>query len=676
MLRRKTMLNALLVALLVISFWALQGRAEEGPRVRVSGGITLNNVLQRLLFTWNSKVPVTGSDWEAGENVSISLHGPLNSPGVAPGDLPLGVLTADSEGELSGVVTIPFDSGISGPSARIPRPGYYEVRATGGASGTAVAAHKINLCPSASLVAGLIDWGRERGGRDGVLPGFLHDLSPERTEPEWAAVWGELPVAASGIIAESAAGGDEPPSLISPSDFPTRHYAHDANFFFQPDPAFRWIIGTANYFQNLPEQTPVEVGRMEIEWETLNAGTTFAYGLGNIGLPLYANPTAGDRIFTVGRWILDTRHPEGGSRTEIHPPRMMATIRKRPSVTQDNGSRATQVDIYVSGHGGGANQFPSGLSQILGQGGLGGGRIQDALNASDQALYYRAGPLPPPLVPVFGFIAFQLTGLSLLGPIFPTAGPSAFSWGTTAPEFHPVNDMDYDFDVALPPAPDEATAPRVEVITHAQHSTAVTEVITYTGKEEGLPTTAHIHLPYLGADNGIYARTLKFAWDVFSPPRKHFRVSVDRIRVRDSAGEWRLWADVSGQWINVTNLAPAKFLPTANGQVIDLPGTVFDVYLRNNQKLRVLTQGYRAACLDHLFGQFFGVSALSPYLSGLALFQMCGLADNQNLGSALLELPARPSVAGHYVVDSTDGSPAGSHFQMEVTVEFIPGDDD
>ena len=38
-----------------------------------------------------------------------------------------------------------------------------------------------------------------------------------------------------------------------------------------------------------------------------------------------------------------------------------------------------------------------------------------------------------------------------------------------------------------------------------------------------MPTTAHVHLPYQGADNGVYARTLLFAWDAFSPPGKHFR---------------------------------------------------------------------------------------------------------------------------------------------------------
>ncbi len=673
MLRRKTMLNALLLALLAISFWALQGRANERPEVNVTGGITLNGVLQPLLFTWNSPMPVAGSDWQASENVSISLHGPLNSPGVTPGDLPLGVLTADGDGELSGVITIPFDSGISGPSTRIPRPGHYEVRATGAVSGTAVAEHGINLCPGTFVPAAGFDWGHERGGRDGVFPSFLHDFSPERTDPEWAAGWDELPVAVYGTIAPTDVNGDDQPAQISSNDNPALHYGHDNNFIVVPDAQFRWVIGTNNYFQELEPNAPqTELGRLEVEWETLNGGNTSTYGQGPIGLPIWVNPTEDDRVYIVGRWILDVRHPEMGSRTEVHPPRLLATIRHRPAITQSDRSRAQQVDIYVSGHGGGANQVPLGLSTVLDQGGYGGGRVQDALSSSDQTRYYQAGPLAPSLVRIAAGIVFLLTGQSLTGPIFPAAGPSAFPFGALAPEAHAVNDMDYDFDVPLPPAPDEATAPRVEVITHPQHSTAVTEVITYTGNKEGLPTTAHIHLPYLGADNGIYARTLKFAWDTFSPPGKHFRVTVNRIHVTDLGGEWHLWTDVSGQWVNLTGLAPAKFLSTMNGKDVDVPAAQFDVFLRGKDTLRVLTQGYGAQCLDHLFGSLFG---LSSYFAELVIFQNCGFKQNDDLGGALLSLRARPSVEGVYTVAATDNrNPPASHFQMVVTVEFIPDD--
>src|SRR5712671_5960989 len=105
--------------------------------------------------------------------------------------------------------------------------------------------------------------------------------------------------------------------------------------------------------------------------------------------------------------------------------------------------------------------------------------------------------------------------------------------------------MDYDFDVPLPPSPDGATAVAIEVIARPQHTTGVTEVVTYTNAVNGLPTVAHIHLPYNGADSGTYARTLKFWWDTSMPPANHFVVKLKRVNVIDTEGKWQLWPDVS-----------------------------------------------------------------------------------------------------------------------------------
>ena len=57
--------------------------------------------------------------------------------------------------------------------------------------------------------------------------------------------------------------------------------------------------------------------------------------------PLWAKPTVGDRVYMVGRWILDAGHPEIGDRTEMHTPRLVAAIRQRPSVMA-SGATATQ----------------------------------------------------------------------------------------------------------------------------------------------------------------------------------------------------------------------------------------------------------------------------------------------------------------------------------------------
>jgi hypothetical protein len=647
-MRKLQRLAVVLISALVLVPASL---AATKATLAVSGGTTLNGAFQPLFFTWETELSVAGKGWGRGEAVTITLHGPLGFPGISPSDVSLGVVIADAGGHLSGSLSIPYDGGLSGLTVRIPRPGLYAVRGTGPGSGTASAEDPIEVGPATSTIAGSIDWGRERGGRDGVLPGPLHDFSPERIDPEWASVWSEELVELYGTVARAVSGSSG--AEISYTDQPARHYGHDWNFFVLPDRAYRWTAGTKNFFEFSSRS-------VEVEWETLNNGSPLGYGLGNIGLPTWAGATPGDRVFVVGRWIVDTNHSDGGSHTEIHPPSFLATMRERPAVTSTEPTRAARVDIYASGHGGGANRTQAGISAGLALWGYGGGRIQDVLSAADQAVYYRPGPFPSSAL--IDGIVFPITGQHLTGPIFATAGPSAFPIGGISPEERPINDRDYDFDVPLPHPPELATAPRVEVITRPQHTTLVNEVITYGSFKHGLPTTAHIHLPYKGADSGIYARTLLFAWDAFSSPGKRFHVRIDRVHVIDTPGEWHLWADVSGEWVNLTNLAPAQFSATTAGQDIAVSGAEFDLHLAGRDTLRVFTQGYRAACLDHLFGMLFG---LDSYSSTLAIFQTCGLDDNANLGGALLELSANPAVQGNYTATSP-------HFTVDVTVEYIP----
>ena len=634
------------------------------PSISVSGGITVNGNVQPFLFTWNTPLPVAGSGWAAGESIGVVLHGPLNSPGVALADLLLVTATADAQGNLSAAPVIPYDSGITGPATRIPRPGLYGVYANGKISGTAIAADYINLCPDTYTGAGLpYDWGHERGGRQGVLPGSFRQYSPELFDPEWPTVWSELPVEVYATVTPSGADGSNQPAIISPSDNPPTHYAHDSNTFLVPDPSYLWLIGTSNYYAGDPDSA--ELGRLEVEWETLNAGSVATYGQGNIGLPLWAKPTAGDHVYMVGRWILDAGHPDVGDRTEMHPPRLVATTRQRPALAS-NGNAATQVDIYVSGHGGGANRMPAGLSATLDQDGWGGGRIRDALNSSDQDRYYRAGPLSA-LLSVFVIPLIEdLAGASLSGQLYPSAGPTAFSWGNASPEEHAVNDMDYDFDVLLPPPPAGAGAPIVEVTAQPQHTTAVSEVVSFTNPVNGLPTTAHVDLSYNGADSGIYARTLKFSWDVSAPPTNHLQVSLQRIHVIDTDGKWQLWADVGGQWSYLSGLAPG-LLQTKAGSSVTLPASQADVWLGPADSLHVYVQGYRAACLDDYMGKLFGMTS---YEAGLSFLESCGPIDNTDLGGALFELQP-PVTPGQYTVPASDPD-GNSHFTVDLMVNQAP----
>jgi uncharacterized protein (TIGR03437 family) len=621
-----------------------------------AGGVTLNNVVQPLLYSWGTPIPIQGSGWQPGETVTAGLHGPLNWTAAPPADLALGTLPAGSSGKVSGSLTIPYDNGATGPAVRIPRPGVYEVTASGSVSGAVAASATITITVATEQGAGFqINWGTARGGRLGVFPGSLADYSPERVDPEWVTVWRQAPVEAYGTIASSGSNGADQPARITYTDYPGSHYGHDANFFFTPDPPYQWLVGTHNYYANGP-------GIIEIEWETLNAGSTATYGHGTIGLPVWANPTVGDRMYVVGRWILDEGHPDTGVNTEIHPPRLIATMRARPAALPMSGTRAAQVDIYVSGHGGGANQIDPGVGQELDQEGYGGGRIEDVLDPTDQQTYYRAGPASEVVEGVANALALEMTGMPLTGPIFTTAGPSAFPWGAAGAEELPVNDMDYDFDVPLPPPPPGATAVEMQTVTYPQHSTAVNEAVTYGNLVNGLPTVAHVHLPYLGADNGVYARTLEFAWNQFSAPGTHFQVQISSVQVNDSAGTWHLWSDVSGQWAYLSGLAPA-LLNNQNGQIVDIPGASYDVYVESTDQIRVFVQGYKAECIDSLFGQLFGQTS---YQGGVTLITTCGLSDNTDLDGALLTLAPVAASAGQYTVS------AGG-FQVQASVTYISG---
>ena len=664
-----------------------------GPTVGVSGSITLpNNTTLPNFFSWGQRIGISGSGWSPSETLSVHMVGPLNQPGVASSDLLLGTVVTDGSGNMTPGpntrVKIPSIHRVS-TQPNTPRPGHYQLYAAGkpapnGVIRSAYAFNGINLSPTTipkpALFPDFILWAKERGGR----PGQLGDISPERIDPEWMSVWDERPVAFYATVAETDHGPTNQPAFITHSDYPSTHYAHDVNLLLVPDQDYRWLLGDAN-FADAAESAGI--GRIEWEWETQNNGRPFvgSYGTGNIGFPLWAMPTAGDRVYTVGRWAMDNGHPDSGDRTEIHPPRLLATMRKRNTAIPffangaDPMTRASQVDIYVSGHGGGANMFPDGLSAALNDGGLGGGSIYNVLFGVPLDTYSALGPAD-------GVLASLVT--SLLGGnsdlIKSLAGPSGLGW-LNGPEERPINDMDYDFDVplpALPPGPHPLfLQARVQVTTHPEDTTRVQEVITYTNVDSvtGFPTTAHIHLPYNGADTRIYARTLKFNWSQFNPPGKHYIVQMNRIDfflAQWMSGRTYMWTDVCGQWVFLTGLNPNGFLNA--GTVLGVNGlgaATFDVYLDPTDTLRVFTQGYDQEEYDYLFGVDVGKTQydagldivkatiaaklrtlnVDPLSPGFGTSASSG--DNVDLGGALFD----------GIVNTSTG-----FFYQDFTVTYVP----
>ncbi len=719
--------------------WPGVAQGAPAPTIGVTGGVVVldpGNDPRTIpgVFTWGSPVGLTGSNWPALENLAVHLVGPLTTPGITPVDremfnvlYPLDAFPTDLQGNAVGHFRIPFDDGVVGSGGQalpsIPQPGLYKIYATyGDPLNPALRAESatFNLCPDSIAVpheVGVLahDWGRLRGGRDG----WLKEHSPERVDPEWISVWSERPVGLYGTVAATNMNGGNQPAIISYQDYPTGHYAHDADVLMIPDDDYKWVLATAN-FQGADEFRGT--GRIEWEWETQNSGSPYygSYGHGNIGLPLFAMPTVGDRVYTVGHWALDNGHPDSGDRSEIHPARMIATMRKRNTVVPLSSgclSRAAQVDVYVSGHGGGANQYTDGLEDVLDNAGSGGGRIHDFMLPDVRDVYEAFGPKPTSDVIDFLIDTLQIPGINAAPPIADYAGPSALftdasglpalsgtPWAV-GPEERPVNDVDYDFDVPLPPAPAGAKHPLVQVTQYPWHTTHVEEAISYTRPDAttGLPTTAHVHLPYRGADNGIYARTLRFYWDTYSRPGTHFVVTMHDVkstRAPLAVGDAQfylgpqplyLWTDVSGQWVFLTGLNTAGFLcpnlSTTGGLDVTagLEAATFDVYLDSADTLRVFTLGYAQRKMDELFGWEIGRNAYDAGVD-VASAAVLDTGDNQDLGGALYDvawsstsvvgshsIPADPGESGPVnTVAGASGSAPGPVFTTDFTVAEIP----
>lgn len=673
-----------------------------GPTLGIYGGWAKDYMTAPFMMSWNTRINCFGGGWKPQSHIKLHIRGPLNSLTLPPTDHILGTLFTDADGSISGsventgsYVMIPYDGGVTGNlGTNLPNilpPGHYEVYGVlddPSQAQMASASSGMELIP-----ATFTEWGVSRGMRRG----FLGDTSPEFLDPEWVTVWSKAPVQMYGTIAATNDIFNNQPMLISHHEAPGSHYAHDANLMVLPDPAYRWVLGTANI---RGEEDDKEFGRIELEWELQNNYSPLRMQQGVVGMPLWVHGSLGDRIYTVGAWVMDGGHRDEGFRTEIHPPRLLAVMRKYPatvplSATDPSLIPAKQVDIFVSGHGGGINQYYDGLEDLLDRNGQGGGRLEDFMateigNRPVWDTYFRYGPGDGALLSI---ITAFLDNVVTEATVYPIAGPSAVGtdvntglpaiWDHSAPppsnirpwvlgpEERPINDMDYDFEVRLPAPPSDKVLPRVTIETHSEHTTSVNEVITYGDPDPrtDLPRKAFIHLPYKGADNGVYARTLKFSWTRYSWPGRHLRVKIDEVTfflpefdtVPPYSWPWNqfngkevMWVNVCGQWISLTDLAPDKFLSGALNRKVSLgdAAPVFDVYVQPDDEVLVYSYGYDRCSMEHKYVGDIGKSAYQQAAS--IIDAMLGSGDNKKLGAALYSRLASPLLSPEGIV--------GQHF--------------
>ena len=699
--------TVLAVLMMLCTAQAVDGKKaakQAVPSLGVYGGYGEDPFTRPFLLSWKIRMHVFGGNWK--ENAQIKLHfrGPMNNLTIPPTDHVLGTMFTDAFGSINGTIEntgsyfdIPYDNGVQGQLGtampNILPPGHYQVfgvlddpiRVE-----TATVSGGVELLPQTDPE--LIDWGRSRGFRTG----FLGDHSPEFLDPEWVTVWSKRPIGLYGTIAETNDEPNNQPMLISHHEAPGSHYAHDGNLMVLPDSDYRWVLGIANL---KGEEDDKEVGRLELEWEIQNNYSPLAYGQGVVGMPLWVHATGGDRIYTVGQWVMDGGHRGEGYRTEIHPPRLLAVMRKNHTAVPLNSATnlipAKQVDIYVSGHGGGISHYYDGLEDLLDRNGQGGGRLEDFMTTADDnkpvyGTYFQYGPGDGTLVAVISeFLEFASNET-----VYPIAGPSAMAtdlntglpttWDHSGPppanlqpwvpgpEERPINDMDYDFDVVLPAPPSPKVFPRVLVETHPEHTTSVNETITFIDPDPrtDLPRKAHIHLPYNGADNGIYARTLKFSWSQYSWPGRHFRVKIDEVTFFQPDGDlvipfsfpWNqftgkdvLWVNVCGQWRSLTEIRPADFLSGIKNRKVrfgdDAP--VFDVFLNLNENMMIYSYGYDRCALESKYVTDIGKP---PYEQGASIIDsFLETGDNKKLGAVFFDRVPSP-------LSALDGGLIGQHF--------------
>ncbi len=157
------------------------------------------------------------------------------------------------------------------------------------------------------------------------------------------------PMIVEGQVTYSKAASDDMPGLSGKA-----HGSADLNFFIYPDEQYRWMLASPGNFK---QGEPNELGRIEVEWEKLP-------------MPTWALPMQGDWVHVEGAFIFDCSHWAEGYRTEIHPPRLIMTLRDaakdsyggargyRPgwaSILPKLGSypvQTTRADIFASSDGG------------------------------------------------------------------------------------------------------------------------------------------------------------------------------------------------------------------------------------------------------------------------------------------------------------------------------------
>lgn len=383
-----------------------------------------------------------------------------------------------------------------------------------------------------------------------------------------------------------ALSGDVVQAHVASDDNFINHNAVDYNWFLYPD----WFAcGLLSDCGNFCVGADVEQGRIECEWEIENIAKE-AYGL-----PKWAWPTQGDRVYVVGNFIKDCAHlgAANSARAEIHPPRLLVTYR--------NAVRNWNI---IDGH----------------------------LNVdapSRQGVVHAFGPgVCPGVATQADIFASSYGGGCMVDEAKPNA-PFDPPW------WQPVNDRDYEFDVKAPTRPSTTATLAYDLQSHELPPGALSPpdpIITPLRSGDGyhvkIPMQSWPDTPNPYPGDGLrhplmaVAKTLFVGWVGQIPLREthNYRVTVDEVDTYkvfglalcncgslfpEFCGEFGVYAYVNSNAGSLlsghTNTLGENFAVSCEGKAVpSFISQSFDVTLVGNEPLRVQFRGIQESPIGGL----------------------------------------------------------------------------
>lgn len=316
------------------------------------------------------------------------------------------------------------------------------------------------------------------------------------------------------------------------------HETYDTNIDVEPDPGYEGLLSSRN-----AEESPPQI---HTEWES---------GL----IPMWAWPSAGDRVRETGSWIWDCGHWQAGSRkypnsdnlpgdplavigeeeiggesAEIHPIQELATWRRQSSI-----AAASQLDVYLSNQGGKAK---------------------------------------------------AVMECALSSPTHEVEAASRIAAGQGCSRLQTIAGRDYTYRLDAPgPRPSADSVLQAQVVPRVSHhgpAAAVAEVV-----DDHVEVTVPFSGVAVSKELQDFGVTVLASWSTGAAPVRTFQVSMNQLQVFnnldgdigqdaanpsvDAPGEWNMFLDVAGKWRNVHESVPGlRKVPNASGR---LAGSVLDV---------------------------------------------------------------------------------------------------